>query len=92
MSFTVDDQVNDIPVHARRFFRAEALNRWKDLAAEDIKTLNAERNELISFLQQRYGLGLKRAGSEADNFIAYVQNRVRLATEISGRKGAIKAA
>ena len=83
MSFTLADQVNDIPAYAKRFFKGEVLNRWTDLSPEDVTTLNAERGELISFLRQRYDFGRRRAASEADNFIAHVQNRVRLATEIS---------
>ena len=88
MSFTLGDQVNDIPAYAKRFFRGEVLNRWRDLSPEDVTTLNAERGELLSFLQQRYGFGRRRAASEADNFIAHLQNRVRLATEISGHTNA----
>jgi len=75
--------IRDIPANVKRFFRAEVLNRWTDLSAEDTATLNADRGELIYFLQLRYGLGRKRAGSEADNLIAHLQNRVRLATEVS---------
>jgi len=77
------DRVRDISANAKRFFRAEVLDRWTDLSSEDVTTLNAERNALISFLQQRYGFGRRPAASEADNFIAHLENRVRLATEIS---------
>jgi len=83
-SMLASDLVSDIPAYAKGFFKAEVLNRWTDLSPGDVTTLNAERDELISFLQQRYGFGRRRAASEADNFIAHVQNRVRLATEISG--------
>ena len=83
-SMLASDLVSDIPTNAKRFFRAELLNRWPDISPEDVTTLNAERNELISFLQRRYGFGGRRAASEADSFIAHVRNRVRLATEISG--------
>jgi hypothetical protein len=52
-------------------------------SAKLVMTLNAGRDELISFLQRQYGFGRRRAASEADDFIEHVQNRVRLATEIS---------
>src|SRR5689334_16236851 len=84
-SMPASNLVSNIPTYVKRFFRAEVLNRWTDLSPEDVATLNAERDELISFLQRRYGFGRSRAASEADNFIAHVQNRVRLATEISGQ-------
>ena len=85
-SMPASDLVTDIPANAKRFFRAEVLNRWTDLSPEDVTTLNADRDELISFLQQRYGFAGRRAASEADTFIAHLQNRVRLAKEISGHK------
>jgi hypothetical protein len=82
-SMLASDLVSDIPANAKRFFRAEVLNRWTDLSPEEVMTLNAGRDELISFLQRQYGFGRRRAASEADDFIEHVQNRVRLATEIS---------
>lgn len=83
-SMRASNLIRDIPTNVKRFFRAEVLNRWTDLSPEDVTTLNADRDELISFLQQRYGFADRRAASEADNFIAHLQNRVRLAQEISG--------
>lgn len=82
-SMLASDLVSDIPANAKRFFKAEVLSRWTDLSPEEVTTLNAGRDELISFLQQRYGFGGRRAASEADSFIAHVRDRVRLATEIS---------
>jgi hypothetical protein len=77
---------HDLPANAKRFFRAEVLNRWTDLSPEDVSTLNADRDALICFLQQRYGFARRRAASEADSFIARLQNTVRSATEMSGFK------
>ena len=85
-SMRASNLIRDIPANVKRFFRAEVLNRWTDLSPEDVTTLNADRDELISFLKQRYGFAGRCAASEADNFIAHLENRVRLATEISNHR------
>jgi hypothetical protein len=75
------DLVQDIPERAKRFFKAEIMSRWPDLSPDDVITLKAERNELIRFLQHRYGLGNRRAAFEVDNLIGDIQQRLRLAAE-----------
>src|ERR1051326_589875 len=71
------------PDRARRFFRGEALYRWGDLSPDDVLFLNGNREELIAFLQERYGFSLKRATSEADSFISDIGNRIHSAAETS---------
>jgi hypothetical protein len=66
-----------------RLFRGEALLRWKDLSNDDVAFLNGNREELISLLQERYGFSLKRAETEVAGFLSDVQERIRMATEIS---------
>lgn len=65
-----------VPDRTRRFFRGEALHRWADLSPDDVLTLSGKRDELIQFLQERLGLGLKRATSEADSFISDIEERI----------------
>ena len=67
---------------AVRFLRSEALHRWRELYLDSVATLNGDREELMSLLQERYGFGLKRAGMEADQFLADVRERIRLAREL----------
>jgi hypothetical protein len=43
-SMLASDLVSDIPANAKRFFRAEVLNRWTDLYPEEVTTLNAARD------------------------------------------------
>ena len=78
-SFRIRDQ--KIRGKALRFFRAEARERWRDLSPEDVQPLNGDHAELIEFLQNRYGLGLNRATREADDFVAWVANRIESACE-----------
>jgi len=62
--FLAADLVRTIPDKALRFFRSEVMNRWTDLLPDDVVTLNGHREELIAFLQERYGFGLRRAAVE----------------------------
>jgi hypothetical protein len=71
------------PEKGARFFRGEALERWRDLSVQDVALLNGDRDELIALLQERCGFSLKRAGMEADSFILQVQERIRIATASS---------
>ncbi len=68
-----------VPDRARRFFRGEALHRWSDLSPDDVTFLTGKRDELIQFLQERFGFGLKRAAMEADSFISDIENRIQSA-------------
>src|SRR5690242_19379951 len=52
--FPTADLVQEIPENAKRFFKAEVMSRWPDVSPDDVIGLNAERNDLIRFLQQRY--------------------------------------
>jgi len=70
------------PEAAVRFFRNEALERWRDLSTDDVAILNGNRDELIAILQERCGLSLKRAGLEADGFLSDLNERIRVAREI----------
>jgi len=78
-----------VPDRTQRFFRGEALHRWTDLSPEDVLTLNGKRDELIQFLQEHFGFGLKRATLEADSFICDIEERIRSAVtsreSLSGR-------
>ena len=73
-----------VPDRTQRFFRGEALYRWNDLTADDVLLLNGKREELITFLQERYGFSLKRATSEADSFISDIEDRMRTAVGTTG--------
>ena len=65
------------------FFRGEVLQRWADLSLEDVVVLNGKRDELMGLLQERYGLSSKRAGMEVDDFLGQLQERIRIATDIT---------
>jgi hypothetical protein len=73
-----------VPDRTRRFFRGEALHRWSDLSPDEVLTLTGKREELIQFLQERFGFGLKKATSEADSFICDIEARIRSAVTSSG--------
>jgi len=79
--FLAADLVRTVPDPAVRLFRGELLERWPGLSPDDVIALNGTRQELIGFLQVRYGLGLKRASIEADAFISQVDSRLRTARE-----------
>ena len=68
-----------VSARIHRFFRGEALNRWRDLSPDDVLGLTGDREELIAFLQDRYGLAPRRAGLEADAFISGIEDRIRCA-------------
>src|SRR5438128_642035 len=65
---------------ATRFFRSEALERWRDLSVQDVARLNGNGDELIALLQELCGFSLKRAAMEVDSFILQVHERIRIAT------------
>jgi len=71
--------VRATPDRTLRFFRSEILSRWGDLEPDDVVTLNGKRENLVVFLQERYGFGFKRATIEADDIIADVEKRVHIA-------------
>jgi len=79
--FLAADLVRTVPDRALRLFRSELLERWPGLSPDDVISLNGTRQELIGFLQERYGLGFKRASMEADEFISRVDSRLRAARE-----------
>ena len=79
--FLASDLVRTIPDRALRFFRSEALERWTQLSPDDVIALNGTREELIAFLQERYGFALKRATRETDDFIAHVESRMNAAMQ-----------
>jgi len=79
--FLAADLVRTVPDRALRLFRWELLDRWPGLSPDDVIALNGTRQELIGFLQERYGLGLKRASIEADAFISQIDSRRHTARE-----------
>jgi uncharacterized protein YjbJ (UPF0337 family) len=88
--FSATHLVRAVPNKAVRFFRGEVLQRWGDLSLEDVVVLNGKRDELMGLLQERYGFSLKRAGTEVDDFLSQLQERIRLATDVTDdRKTAV---
>jgi hypothetical protein len=87
--FLSGDLVRTIPDRALRFFRSEALERWTQLSPDDVIALNGTREELIAFLQERYGFALKRATRETDDFIAHVESRMNAAMQPHKSPGAL---
>jgi hypothetical protein len=81
--FLASHLTKTLPDRTRRFFRGEALFRWTDLSPDDVLLLNGNREELIAFLQERYGFSLKRATFEADSFISDIGDRIHSAAETS---------
>jgi uncharacterized protein YjbJ (UPF0337 family) len=80
--FSAMHLVRAVPDRVVRFFRGEVLQRWGDLSLDDVVVLNGKRDELMGLLQERYGLSLKRAGMEVDDFLSQLQERIRIATDI----------
>ncbi len=81
--FSATHLVRAVPDKAVRFFRGEVLQRWGDLSLEDVVVLNGKRDQLMSLLQERYGLSSKRAGMEVDDFLSQLQERIRIATDVT---------
>jgi uncharacterized protein YjbJ (UPF0337 family) len=86
--FSAAHLVRTVPDKAVRFFRGEVLQRWGDLSLEDVVVLNGRRDELMGLLQERYGLSSKRAGREVDDFMSQLQERVRIAMDITEDRSA----
>jgi hypothetical protein len=91
MAFTVGSGIGEVPENAKRFFSAEVMDRWPGLSLQDILYLRADRDELILFLRMRYGFAPRRAASEADNFIADLQKRLRAALGSSAPMKAVQS-
>ncbi len=81
--FLANHLIRTTPQKWVRFFRAEALERWKQLHSEDVTVLNGDRDGLINLLQDRYGLARRRAECEADNFISTFAKQMQSATGIN---------
>jgi hypothetical protein len=81
--FLAEHLTRSAPEKTVRFFRSEALERWKDLSLEDVAVLNGNRDELIALLQERCGFAARRAGVEVDTFITEIHERIRIATTLS---------
>ena len=81
--FSAAHLVRAVPDKAVRFFRGEVLQRWGDLLLDDVVILNGTRDQLMGLLQERYGLSSKRAGMEVDDFLGQLQERIRIATDIT---------
>jgi hypothetical protein len=75
--FPAADLVRVVPDNTVRFFRAEVLLRWKDISVDDVAILNGSADELIGFLQERYGFSLRRAATEVSDFLLDVHERSR---------------
>jgi len=86
--FSATHLVRAVPNKAVRFFRGEVLQRWGDLSLQDVVVLNGRRDELIGLLQERYGLSSKRAGMEVDDFMSQLEERIRIATDITDNRQA----
>jgi len=84
--FLADHLVRAVRDKSVRFFRSEVLERWKDLSPDDVKLLSGKREELVGFLQLRYGLNRQRAEREADEFLAQVRERIALAAGPDGNQ------
>jgi hypothetical protein len=79
--FLAKDLSRSTPAKWVRFFRYEASERWPGLSLDDLAALSGNRDELISLLQERCGLTLRRAGAEADSFISEIQERLHIAMQ-----------
>jgi len=86
--FSAAHLVRAVPDKAVRFFRGEVLQRWGDLSLDDVVILNGKRDQLMGLLQERYGLSSKRAGMEVDDFLSQLQERIRIATDITDDRDA----
>lgn len=81
--FLATHLVRTVPDRTLRFFRGELLSRWTDLSHDEVMTLNGNREELIAFLQERYGFGVKRATVETDDLLSHIEKRVSAAIQPS---------
>jgi hypothetical protein len=81
-----------VPEKLIRFFRAEVLDRWKQLDDDAVASLNGDFEELITFLQDRYDFSRRRAQAEVNEFFDAFKTRLQRATETSEPHNRVAAA
>lgn len=81
--FLAEHLVKSVPEKSVRFFRAEVLERWKQLNADEVEILSGDRDELIGFLQERYCFTARRAGAEVDEFLREFRSKLERASMVS---------
>jgi hypothetical protein len=60
-----------------QFFRTEFFLHWQ-VDPNDATTIDGTRDGLVRFLRERFGLSAHRAELEADEFLAGINERLRL--------------
>ena len=68
-----------VPAGLVRFFRAEALERWK-LDPDHVASLNGSCDELVALLLDHYDFTIRRALAEVDDFMSVFEDSIKRAT------------
>jgi|ERR1041385_892679 hypothetical protein len=80
--FMAEHLLKEASTNMVRFFQAEAIERWH-LDEALAKSLDGRRDQLITVLQDCYGFSLRRAGSDVDEFVRFLDEKIRRATQVS---------
>jgi hypothetical protein len=77
--FMAEHLTKSIPTKIVRFFRAEAIERWK-LDPDQVICLDGSSDQLISFLRDHCDFSTRRATAEVSDFLCAFNERLKLAT------------
>ncbi len=78
-----------VPTKWVRFFRNEAVDRWK-LDPDKASILNGDRRQLVDLLCAYHDFAIRRAESEVDQFCHSLENQIRQAVEVRPERLAVK--
>src|SRR5205823_38122 len=67
--FRAEHLTRTVPTKWLRFFRNEAIERWK-LDLDKVAILNGDRGQLVELVRDNYAFTIRRAEAEVDEFYA----------------------
>ena len=77
---TTKEMKFDLPGGKRRQIQSEANRQWAALTADDLRSFDGKRDNLVNLLENRYGFAKRRAEREAEWFFSQFEDRLRQAT------------